>query len=56
MKFLLDTNVCSAHMRRPAQLAHRFIQYFDQLALPTRGGPGCRFGLPGRRSRKRFLY
>lgn len=35
MKFLLDTNVCSAHMRRPAQLAHRFIQYLDQLALPT---------------------
>ena len=35
MKYLLDTNVCSAHMRRPAQLAHRFIQYLDQLAIPT---------------------
>ena len=35
MKYLLDTNICSAHMRRPAQLAHRFIQYLDQLALPT---------------------
>ena len=35
MKFLLDTNICSAHMRRPAQLAHRFIQYLDQLAIPT---------------------
>lgn len=35
MKFLLDTNICSAHMRRPAQLAHRFIQYLDQLAVPT---------------------
>jgi tRNA(fMet)-specific endonuclease VapC len=35
MKFLLDTNICSAHMRRPAQLAHRFIQYVDQLAIPT---------------------
>lgn len=22
-------------MRRPAQLAHRFVQYFDQLAMPT---------------------
>jgi tRNA(fMet)-specific endonuclease VapC len=35
MKFLLDTNICSAHMRRPARLAHRFIQYIDQLAIPT---------------------
>jgi tRNA(fMet)-specific endonuclease VapC len=35
MKFLLDTNICSAHMRRPAQLAHRFIQYLDNLAIPT---------------------
>ena len=35
MKFLLDTNICSAHMRRPAQLAHRFIQYLDQLVIPT---------------------
>ena len=35
MKYLLDTNICSAHMRRPAQLAHRFIQYLDQLAIPT---------------------
>jgi tRNA(fMet)-specific endonuclease VapC len=35
MKFLLDTNICSAHMRRPAQLAHRFIQYVDQIAIST---------------------
>lgn len=35
MRFLLDTNICSAHMRRPAQLAHRFIQHVDQLAIPT---------------------
>ena len=35
MKFLLDTNICSAHMRRPAQLAHRFIQFIGQLAIPT---------------------
>ena len=35
MKFLLDTNICSAHMRRPARLAHRFIQYVGQLAIPT---------------------
>lgn len=35
MKFLLDTNICSAHMRRPARLAHRFIQSVGQLAIPT---------------------
>ncbi len=35
MKFLMDTNICSAHMRRPTQLAHRFIQYVGQLAFPT---------------------
>lgn len=35
MKYLLDTNICSAHMRRPAQLAHRFVQYLDHLAVPT---------------------
>ncbi len=35
MKFLLDTDICSAHMRRPASLAHRFIQFVGQLAVPT---------------------
>ena len=35
MTFLLDTNIRSAHMRRPAQLAHRFIQHLDHLAIPT---------------------
>jgi tRNA(fMet)-specific endonuclease VapC len=35
MKFLLDTNICSAHMRRPARLAHRFIQHVGQLAIPA---------------------
>jgi tRNA(fMet)-specific endonuclease VapC len=35
MTFLLDTNICSAHMRRPAQLAHRFVQYAGRLAIPT---------------------
>ncbi len=35
MNFLLDTDTCSAHMRRPAQLAHRFIQYAGSLAIPT---------------------
>ncbi len=35
MTHLLDTNICSAHMRRPALLAHRFFQYTGRLALPT---------------------
>ena len=35
MNFLLDTDICSAHMRRPDQLAHRFIQYAGGLAIPT---------------------
>jgi tRNA(fMet)-specific endonuclease VapC len=33
--FLLDTDTCSAHMRRPARLAHRFIQYTGQLGAAT---------------------
>jgi tRNA(fMet)-specific endonuclease VapC len=35
MSFLLDTNICSAHFRRPAGLAHRFIQHSGRLAIPT---------------------
>ncbi len=35
MSFLLDTDICSAHMRRPARLAHRFVQYTGRLAIPT---------------------
>ena len=35
MNFLLDTDTCSAHMRRPAKLAHRFIQHTGGLAIPT---------------------
>ena len=33
MNFVLDTDICSAHMRRPASLAHRFIQHTGQLAI-----------------------
>ena len=33
MSFLLDTNICSAHMRRPAGLMHRFVQHGGQLHL-----------------------
>jgi tRNA(fMet)-specific endonuclease VapC len=35
MNFLLDTDTCSAHMRRPAKLGHRFIQYTGQLAISS---------------------
>jgi tRNA(fMet)-specific endonuclease VapC len=35
MNFLLDTDTCSAHMRRPARLAHRFIQHAGGLAIPS---------------------
>jgi tRNA(fMet)-specific endonuclease VapC len=35
MRFLLDTDICSAHMRRPAELAHRFFQFAGQLAIST---------------------
>ena len=35
MNFMLDTDICSAHMRRPAKVAHRFIQYAGGLAFPT---------------------
>lgn len=35
MNFLLDTDTCSAHMRRPARLAHRFIQYTGQMAISS---------------------
>jgi tRNA(fMet)-specific endonuclease VapC len=35
VNFLLDTDICSAHMRRPAQLAHRFIQHGGQLSLAS---------------------
>jgi tRNA(fMet)-specific endonuclease VapC len=35
MNFLLDTDTCSAHMRRPTKLAHRFIQHTGSLAIPT---------------------
>jgi tRNA(fMet)-specific endonuclease VapC len=35
MNFLLDSDTCSAHMRRPAKLAHRFIQHSGGLAIPT---------------------
>jgi tRNA(fMet)-specific endonuclease VapC len=35
MSFLLDTNICSAHMRRPGGLAHQFFQHAGGLAIPS---------------------
>jgi tRNA(fMet)-specific endonuclease VapC len=35
MTHLLDTDICSAHMRRPAGLAHRFFQYAGGLAISS---------------------
>jgi predicted nucleic acid-binding protein len=35
VNFLLDTDICSAHMRRPTKLARRFIQYTGQVAIST---------------------
>jgi predicted nucleic acid-binding protein len=35
MNFLLDTDTCSAHMRRPGGLAHRFFQHGSTIAIPS---------------------
>ena len=35
MSFVLDTNICSAHFRRPGGLAHRFIQYGGGLFVSS---------------------
>jgi tRNA(fMet)-specific endonuclease VapC len=32
---LLDTDICSAHMRRGAGLAHRFFQHGGDIAIPS---------------------
>lgn len=35
MSFLLDTNICSKHMKGAAGLTHRFIQHSGRLAMPS---------------------
>jgi predicted nucleic acid-binding protein len=35
VSFLLDTNILSAHLRRPAGLAHRFVQHSGRLYTST---------------------
>lgn len=35
MTFLLDTNICSAHVERNAGLTHYFVQYSGRIYVPT---------------------
>lgn len=35
MSFLLDTDILSAHLRRPSGLIHRFVQYSGRLYTPS---------------------
>jgi tRNA(fMet)-specific endonuclease VapC len=35
MSFLLDTNICSAHLKRPSGLTHRFVQHGGGLYIST---------------------
>ena len=35
MSHPLDTNICSAHFRRPAGFAHQFLQHSGRLFVPT---------------------
>lgn len=35
MTFLLDTNICSAHLRGPSGLMHRFVQHSGRLSVPS---------------------
>lgn len=35
MSFLLDTNICSAHLKRPSGLTHRFVQHGGGLYVST---------------------
>lgn len=35
MSYLLDTNICSAHLKQPSGLFHRFVQHSGRLFVPT---------------------
>lgn len=35
MSFLLDTDTCSAHFRRPGGVAHRFMQHTGRLSISS---------------------
>jgi tRNA(fMet)-specific endonuclease VapC len=35
LSFLLDTDTCSEHLKRPSGLSHRFTQYSGRLSIPS---------------------
>jgi predicted nucleic acid-binding protein len=35
MSFLLDSDICSAHLRRPSGFAHRFFQHAGRLFISS---------------------
>src|SRR4051794_28863433 len=35
MSFLLETDTCSAHLKRPSGLMHRFVQHSGRLSIAT---------------------
>jgi len=35
MSFLLDSDICSAYLRRPGPLFHRFMQHAGRLWIST---------------------
>lgn len=35
MSYLLDTNICSYHLRRPSGLVHRLTQHLGRLFIPS---------------------
>jgi tRNA(fMet)-specific endonuclease VapC len=35
MSYLLDTDICSAHLKRPSGLTHRFVQHSGRLHIPS---------------------
>jgi tRNA(fMet)-specific endonuclease VapC len=35
VSFILDTNICSIHLRRRSGLIHRFVQHSGRLFVPT---------------------
>ena len=35
MSYLLDTDICSAHLKRPAGLSHRFVQHAGRLHISS---------------------
>ena len=56
MSYLLDTDICSAHLKRPAGLMHRFVQHCGGPVHPDhRTGRTLHLGVPRRQSRPAVL-